>query len=95
MNIEQLLSIGNAPLLALSLNAIGIVIKKSPINNAWIPILLMGLGSIGYPALENAWTVKAALCGMLIGGGAVGLNQALRQFLPAPDPAPAQIKPSS
>ena len=67
----------------LALFALGIFLKRSPIPNILIPWILIGLGTVLYPALvsarnidntiEEAWIVLA-LFGSLLGAGAIALH---------------------
>lgn len=77
--ITQLLGTTEALLVALALNAVGFVIKKTPfMDNRWIPLSLCLLGGILYPWL-TAWTGQNVLLGVIIGAGAVGFHQLYTQ----------------
>lgn len=76
--------------LALALNVVAEALKRTPLPNWWIPILLPAIGAIAYPYIAEVGklsyevakpNVLLALYGVLIGSGAVGFNQAVRQFV--------------
>lgn len=76
--------------LALALNAIGLALKKSPLQSWLIPLLLPTIGAVAYPFIAEVGKVNfecrnpdllLAIYGFVIGSGSVGLNQMLRQFL--------------
>jgi hypothetical protein len=75
-------------LLALALTVVGKGLKRSPIADWTIPLILPILGGIVYPFISVTTTISSAvpyptvynvLIGIACGGGAVGLNQAWRQ----------------
>lgn len=75
-------------LVALACNAVGFVIKKSVIENKWIPILLMLAGAGMYIGIEGA-TVRHLTEGFVIGAGSVGFNQLVKQHFPGePEQSP-------
>lgn len=76
--------------LALALNLLGMALKRSPMPSWGIPTVLPLLGGVAYPFIAETGKVSfecrnpdvlLAIYGVVIGAGAVGLNQAVRQFL--------------
>jgi len=77
-------------LLALFLNVVGVMVSRTAIDNKYIPMILMLLGGVLYPFIETSEAVstlrypmvKEFVIGVCVGGLSVGLNQAVRQFIP-------------
>lgn len=76
--------------LAVALNFLGLGLKKSPIADWLIPLLLPAVGAAVYPFIAEAGRINfecknpmalMAVYGFAIGAGSVGLHQALRQFI--------------
>lgn len=88
--IENILKMSPPFLLALVLTGFGKVLKATPRIPDWsIPYILPIIGAVIYPWVADAAmltakvshpTVLNALYGVGIGGWAVGLNQAFRQW---------------
>lgn len=53
MDLQSLMQLGPIPLLALVLNCVGYFLKKSPVNNYWIPWILFFSGGIIYPFIAE------------------------------------------
>lgn len=80
--IVKLLTSYEAILLALVLNVLGKLLKEfPPYANRYIPHALCLAGALSYPLLRHAWTVENILLGFLVGAGAVGLHQLVKQHL--------------
>lgn len=79
--VDYVLSLNNPMLLIVFLNMVGFLIKKSPINDTFIPLILVILGAIIYPLLVDKTIplVKAIMFGALFGGTSIGVNQLYRQ----------------
>ena len=76
--------------LAIALNLLGLALKKSPVANWLIPLLLPFIGMGVYPFISLPMhyqvpnpTVLMAVYGFCIGAGSVGLNQAIKQVIGA------------
>lgn len=69
-----------APLvLAFVLSTVMVAFKRSPWCPDWLlPFIAFALGAFGYSALAG-FTARNFIVGVLIGGSAVGMNQAYRQ----------------
>lgn len=85
--MNELLEVAPPVVLAVALNILGLVLKKSPIANWLIPILLPVTGAVVYPFISMpihyqvpSPTVLMCVYGFIIGSGSVGLNQLFRQF---------------
>lgn len=89
-SLDDLAKLSPTVILILFLNIVGFSLKKSPLDNRYIPIVLMVLGSIAYnfiglEALKPGTRyphVTLTMLGAIIGFASVGLNQAYRQFKP-------------
>jgi hypothetical protein len=77
-------------LLAVVLNALGFALKKSPMPDWVIPLFLPTLGAAAFPFIAEVGKVSYqvqnpivfnCIIGAALGFGAVGINQAFRQFL--------------
>lgn len=77
-------------LLVVFLNVIGFVIRKSSLDNKYIPVILMVLGAVAYNFVgvklvkpdDRFPHVTLTMLGAIIGFASVGVNQAIRQFKP-------------
>jgi len=85
--MNWLIHLAPAPGLLIALIFLGKLIRKSKIDNRWIPLALAGAGMVVFPLL--LWTVgsykfKAMdfLYGFLIGCASVWSNQFFRQMAP-------------
>lgn len=76
--------------LAVALNLLGLALKKSPIADWLIPLLLPAIGAGVYPFIAEAGKINfecknpmllMGVYGFAIGAGSVGLNQMLRQLI--------------
>lgn len=76
--------------LAVGLNVLGYILKKSPVANWMIPIILSLLGALVFPYISDVGKINfqcrqpmvlLGVYGFCIGAGSVGLNQMARQFL--------------
>lgn len=88
--------------LALALNVVGLALKKAPVPNWIIPLVLPVLGALLYPFIAEAGKVNfecrnpdvlLGVHGAMIGAGSVGINQMLRQFLGRKEAEEEQPKP--
>jgi hypothetical protein len=81
MPTTELLELSPPILLALALNLVGYALRQSPVPNWLIPFLLMLIGAGTAPFLFTGPGTMAQriLQGLVLGGFAVGLNQAWRQ----------------
>lgn len=71
--------IGNAVILIPALIVLGQIIKVTPIQNKWIPLILLPFGIVGTMAIVG-WTVEGAIQGVLVTGAAVYGNQIYKQL---------------
>lgn len=87
---NQIYQIGAPVALAAVLNLIGFAIKKSPIPNWAIPLIIMAIGGAAFPQIADYSKITyecknpqilMALFGVGIGGVSVGLHQGLKQFI--------------
>ncbi len=85
--MNELLDFSPPLALAAALNLLGIALKKSPIANWLIPLLLPVIGAGVYPLISQPLhyqcahpIVLMAIYGFVIGSGSVGLNQIVRQL---------------
>lgn len=85
--LTQLLGSTEALLVALVLNAVGWVIKKTPLDNRFIPLCLCLSGGALYPWLTK-WTGENVLLGIVVGAGAVGFHQLYVQHFDATNKEP-------
>jgi hypothetical protein len=88
IDLQSITSLGPIPLLVAACNLIGLAVKKSPIGDRWIPVLLPIVGAVCYPFITGEADANVrhpmlfnALLGAVIGGSSVGVNQMFRQFL--------------
>lgn len=88
IDLQSITSLGPIPLLVAVCNLLGLALKKSPIDNRFIPLALTVFGAAVYPFLTNEDDTNVrhpimfnVLVGAIIGGSAVGVNQMFRQFL--------------
>lgn len=88
--LTELLQASPPVALAIALNFLGLGLKKSPVANWLIPLLLPAVGAAVYPFIADAGKINfecrnpmalMAVYGFAIGSASVGLNQMLRQFL--------------
>jgi hypothetical protein len=89
--LNDLLQLSPPLLLALALNLIGYALRASPIPNWTIPFLLMSAGGVAGPYIladGDALLAERVLRGVVLGGFAVGLNQAWRQLTQGRGDAP-------
>src|SRR3990167_7771555 len=90
--METIAQTANAspPLLIVSvLMILGKVLKSSPINNRYIPLILVVFGGVAWPLLQNpthlSWeaglnpVVLAVFQGIIYGFGAVGVHSSFRE----------------
>lgn len=94
MNLEDISQLKAIPLTFVACNAIGILLKRSPVQNWMIPWVLLGLGMALYPFIcdpsQVPYNVRSPLVhslvlGALIGLGSVGGHQTLITFLRPPE----------
>lgn len=87
--LEELLKLSPPVILVLSLNILGVGLKKSPIPNWTIPIVLSLVGLFVYPYIAETGSVGfevrnpdvlLAVYGFALGAASVGLNQVFRQI---------------
>lgn len=87
--LTELLQASPPIALAIALNFLGLGLKKSPLADWLIPLLLPAIGAAVYPFIADAGKINfecknpmalMAVYGFAIGAGSVGLHQALRQF---------------
>ena len=71
--------IGNAVILIPALIVLGQIIKVTPIQNKWIPLILLPFGIVGTMAIVG-WTIEGAIQGVLVTGAAVYGNQIYKQL---------------
>lgn len=88
IDIQALTSLGPIPLLIAACNAIGLALKKSPLSDRWIPLILTIVGAASYPFITSEADANVrnpvvfnVIVGALIGGSAVGVNQMFRQLI--------------
>lgn len=88
--LDSLLDLSPPIALLAALTVLGYALKKSPIQNWVIPLLLPAVGSVVYPFVaeiaEVSYTVRNptvfnGIIGFLIGWASTGGNQAIRQFV--------------
>ncbi len=86
MNLDDLLQLKAIPLLFVACNVIGMVLKKSPVQNWLIPWVLLIIGAVTYPFISDPGDapyamrsplVHSMLIGAIIGWASVGGHQAL------------------
>lgn len=72
------------------LNLIGFSLKKSPIKDGYIPLVLIVIGGAVYPYISDIGQITfkvrnpfvlQAIYGALFGGASVGINQVWKQFM--------------
>jgi hypothetical protein len=88
-DLLDFLSVSPPIALAAALNGLGLALKKSPVPNWLIPLLLPIIGAAVYPFLAEPGKVNFecnnpamlhGIYGFIIGSASVGLNQMFRQF---------------
>lgn len=88
--IDQLTTQSPKAALAFALCFIGFFLKKSPLPNWVIPILLMVSGGVAYPFIAAAQNIDYTsalittnvIIGITLGGASVGLHQLLKNMFP-------------
>lgn len=87
--MDQIFELSPPILLAVVLNLIGLFLKKSPLADWVIPLVLILLGAVVYPFIAEVGKVSYAVSsptifngvmGAAIGGFSVGANQVFRQW---------------
>jgi hypothetical protein len=87
--IENVTQLSPPALLAVALYGLGFVLKKSPMPDWLIPFVLPCVGAVLFPFIADtasvSYTVKSpaawsAIVGFVIGMGATGINEAVKQF---------------
>lgn len=88
-DIQELLKLSPPVILVLGLNFLGLGLKKSPMPNWTIPIILSLTGLVVYPHIAETGSVGfevrnpdvlLAVYGFALGAASVGLNQVFRQI---------------
>lgn len=88
--LTELLQASPPIALAIALNFLGLALKKSPLANWMIPLVLPIAGAVVYPFIAEPAKINfecknpmllMGVYGFAIGAGSVGINQMLRQFL--------------
>lgn len=72
------LPLDNPALFAVCLNALGKLLKMSPLDNKWIPLILTFIGLFAYP-LVTSHDPRNYMLGFLFGAGSVGIHQIYKQ----------------
>lgn len=94
MNFEDLSQLKAIPLTFIACNAVGLLLKRSPVQNWVIPWVALGLGVVLYPLIGDPsqvpWNVRSPLAhslvlGGLIGWASVGGHQTLLTLLRKPE----------
>jgi uncharacterized membrane protein YeaQ/YmgE (transglycosylase-associated protein family) len=88
-NVNDIASLSPPILLVLFCNIVGWIASTLPFfNNRYIPILLFSVGAVVYPLVGGTIdadtkhkTAHHIVVGAIIGGAAVGTNQAFRQLM--------------
>jgi hypothetical protein len=76
--MENLNELPGPALLAMAIMIVMRAVKASPLKRWLIPYLAFGMGAAGQIGLEG-WSVNNLLIGIVIGAGAVGLHQGIKQ----------------
>ena len=102
MELTDILQASPPLALAVALNVVGEALKRSPVPNWMLPLILPLLGALAYPFIAEAGKVNyevarpdvlLGIYGFCIGAASVGLNQMFRQFLGRRG-ADAEVKPT-
>ena len=88
--IEQLLSVTPHVGLVLCLNVIGYWLKRSPIKDWLIPLILIPLAAIAWPIIADVkdddytaqLVTRNVIVGILLGAASIGLHQVVRAVFP-------------
>lgn len=88
--MENLNELPSSVLLATAIMIVMRAVKASPLKTWLIPYLAFAMGAAGQIGLEG-WSVNNLLIGIVIGAGAVGLHQGIKQAGKAVNGVPAGL----